>query len=77
MSHSYEAWRISYQSDEQAARAAFNAWARRTEECDALVTAAETLGPWMSAALSDPKACAEFKVDAAAFLNALYRLKCK
>ena len=36
---SYEAWRIGYQSSEQAARAAYNAWEQRTKECDALIGA--------------------------------------
>lgn len=35
----YEAWRIVYQSCEQAARAAYNAWEQRTKECDALISA--------------------------------------
>ena len=38
---SYEAWRISYQSDEQAARAAFNAWARAANEREAMVASAK------------------------------------
>lgn len=37
----YEAWRIGYQSSEQAARAAYNAWGQRTKECDAMIAAAK------------------------------------
>ena len=47
----------------------------RLAELEALHVTAEALGPWMSAALADPKACAEFKGDADAFLVALNSLR--
>lgn len=44
------------------------------DKFEALQDASEDLGPWMSAALDDPKACKEFKVAADAFLKALHEL---
>lgn len=38
---SYEAWRTGYQSDEQAGRAAYNAWKRAVAEGDAMAAAAK------------------------------------
>lgn len=48
---------------------------QRLVKLEILHAMAEALGPWMSAALSDPKTCAEFKGDADAFLVALNALR--
>lgn len=49
--------------------------AKAAPKLRALHTAAEHLGPWMSAALGDPKVCAEFKMRADAFIVALNDLR--
>lgn len=75
---SYESWRVSYQSSEQAARAAYSAWEKRTAECDAMIAAAKVpledkVHAWECAAqqLMDASTPDEFDVGLAALREQL------